>query len=122
LLKTDNDFMLRAVDGIEVNEQAQVVSNARRDSPAQYFWVLFGLSFEALCSGSSAVQSLALEAFLGLLRAQVSGPALLDTTLFDEVCNLCYRLAITEGPATKARVMEIAVQLARDLQERDKDA
>lgn len=121
--------MLRAVDGIDVADKTQTREDItkdsvtpRRDSPAQHFWILFGLSFEALCNGTASVQSLALEAFLGLIRAQVSGPALLDAALFDEVCNLCYRLAITEGPEIKARVMEIALQLARDLSIQGDDA
>ena len=37
----------------------------------------------------------------------------LDTGLFEELCNLCYRLAITEGPAIKVHVMEVAVLLAK---------
>ncbi|SGY11546.1 BQ5605_C090g13049 [Microbotryum silenes-dioicae] len=106
LLKAGNAHMLRAVDG----------------KPAEYFWVLFGLSYEALCAtpppaGTTSpleVQTIALEALAGLIRPQVSGPALVEKGLFDEVCNLCYRLAITEGPEVKVHVMDIAVQMARN--------
>lgn len=116
LLKSGNNHMLRAVDGLDSDDEddSPLVSTKGRDSPAVFFWVLFGLSFEALCSGSPAVQTLALEALVGLIRAEVSGPALLETSLFDELCNLCYRLVITEGPEVKAQVMDVVLQLARN--------
>lgn len=117
LLKTNNVHMLRAVDGLETaptskDDEAPLISTKGRDSPALFFWVLFGLSFEALCGGVPSVHVIALEALVGLLRTEVSGPALFETSLFEEVCNLCYRLAITEGPEIKARVMEIVLVLA----------
>ncbi|SDA02873.1 BZ3501_MvSof-1269-A2-R1_Chr11g02774 [Microbotryum saponariae] len=126
LLKAGNAHMLRAVDG-KVPKAADSAPNSpppppHRTQPAEYFWVLFGLSYEALCAtpppaGTTSpleVQTIALEALAGLIRPQVSGPALVEQGLFDEVCNLCYRLAITEGPEVKAHVMDIAVQLARN--------
>lgn len=124
LLKSNNEHMLRAVDGIDTksDDPAPLVSTKGRDTPALFFWVLFGLSFEALCAApppsgnvsAVVVQSIALEALVGLIRTEVSGPALLETSLFEELCNLCYRLAITEGPTIKVHVMEIVLQLARN--------
>ncbi|KAI5476389.1 Armadillo-type fold domain containing protein [Pseudohyphozyma bogoriensis] len=121
LLKANNLHMLRAVDGIDstASESAPLVAESRT-SPALFFWVLFGLSYEALCAtppaagstSAATVQIIALESLVGLIRPEVSGTALLDTGLFEELCNLCYRLAITEGPAIKAHVMEIALSLA----------
>lgn len=121
LLKANNIHMLRAVDGLDtqVNEQAPLIASTR-EAPALFFWVLFGLSFEALCatpppSGSTsiaAVQEIALESVVGLIRPEVSGTTLLERSLFEELCNLCYRLAITEGPTIKVHVMHIALQLA----------
>lgn len=123
LLKSNNIHILRAIDGIDtqINEQAPLVSSTR-DQPALFFWVLFGLSFEALCAApppsggtsAEAVQAIALEAVVGLIRPEVSGTALLEKSLFEELCNLCYRLAITEGPAIKEHVMQIVLQLAKN--------
>ncbi|GAA5914098.1 hypothetical protein JCM5296_003575 [Sporobolomyces johnsonii] len=125
LLKASDPHMLRAVDGLDSTKPSDTANgslpSSSRDSPALFFWVLFGLSFEALCtapptsSSTSAtdVQSIALEAVVGLIRPDVSGSALRETSLFEEVCNLCYRLAITEGPEIKMRVLEIALGLAR---------
>lgn len=124
LLKANDHNILRAIDGLDTTAQdvAPLIANGTtRTEPALFFWVLFGLSFEALCAApppsgdvsADAVQSIALEAVVGLIRPEVSGTALLDTGLFEEVCNLCYRLAITEGPSIKIQVMEIALLLAQ---------
>lgn len=122
LLKANNVHILLAIDGIDtkVDQQAPLVSSTRQE-PALFFWVLFGLSFEALCtappSGATSaaqVQAIALEALVGLIKPEVSGSALLEKSLFEELCNLCYRLAITEGPAIKAHVMQVVLQLAKN--------
>ncbi|GAA6022908.1 hypothetical protein JCM10207_006860 [Rhodosporidiobolus poonsookiae] len=125
LLKASDPHMLRAIDGLDTAELSSTsLPSPTRADPAAFFWVLFGLAFEALCtsgpssSSSSAstasIQSIALEALVGLLRPDVSGTVLKDSAgVFDEVCNLCYRLAITEGPAIRVRVLEIALQMAR---------
>lgn len=114
LLKANSPLMLRAVDGLDTSLTSTnpKSSTKGRDEPALFFWVLFGLSFEALCGGQPSVQVIALDALVGLMRTEVSGPALLEASLFEEVCNLCYRLAITEGPEIKQRVMEIVLVLA----------
>lgn len=120
LLKASNPHMLRAVDGIDPKDESTALPSPHRGDPALHFWSLFGLSFEVLCTSTSAgptsaatVQAIALEALLGLIRPDVAGTVLRDVALFDEVCNLCLRLAITEGPEIKARVLEIAIGLAQ---------
>ena len=131
LLRSNNIHMLRAVDGIDApadDSSPLVTAVQAREEPALFFWVLFGISFEALCtappaSGStsvSSVQAIALEALVGLIRTEVSGRALVKGALFEELCNLCYRLTITEGPEIKVRVMQIVVQLALNFQAESK--
>ena len=131
LLRSNNVHMLRAVDGIDTpttDDAPLVATTSTREEPALFFWVLFGISFEALCtappaSGStsvSLVQAIALEALVGLIRTEVSGKALVKVALFEELCNLCYRLTITEGPEIKVRVMQIVVQLALNFQAESK--
>ncbi|GAA5946756.1 hypothetical protein JCM3775_005235 [Rhodotorula graminis] len=122
LLKTSNPHLLRAIDGLDPDDESAPLPSPHRGDPALFFWVLFGLSFEVLCSSASAgatsaaaVQAIALEALVGLTRPDVAGGVLQDVALFDEVCNLCLRLAITEGPEIKARVLEIVISLARGL-------
>lgn len=122
LVKSNSIPMLRAIDGLDsTTSEAGPLVASTRTTPALFFWVLFGLSFEALCaapppSGGTdpvLVQAIALEAVVALIRPDVSGTALVETGLFEELCNLCYRLAITEAPAIKSQVMEIALSLAR---------
>jgi hypothetical protein len=127
LLKSDNQHILLALDGLDTQSRTDtpaplIAHSSARGSPALFFWVLFGISFEALCtapppSGTTspvALQAIALEALVGLIRPEVSGPALLEKSLFEELCNLCYRLAITEGPTIKSHVMQIVLQLAKN--------
>lgn len=124
LLKASDPHMLRAMDGNKTTHSVERddanLPSRNRTEPALYFWTTFGLAFEALCasppSGStpaSTVQSIALEAVVGLIRPDIAGTALKDSGLFEEVCNLCYRLAITEGLEIKMRVLEIALGLSR---------
>ncbi|GAA5889046.1 hypothetical protein JCM6882_009727 [Rhodosporidiobolus microsporus] len=122
LLKVSDPHMLRAMDGVDPKEiYTASLPSAHRSEPALFFWVLFGLAFEALCTAgpssslvsTNSIQSIALEALVGLIRPDVSGAVLKETGIFEELCNLCYRLAITEGPAIKVRVVEIAVGLAK---------
>lgn len=84
-----------------------------------FFWTTFGIAVETLCRpaavgqvSASEIQSIALDALSGLLRPEVSGPVLQDETVFEEICNLLFRLGLTEGLAVKIRVLEIAVALA----------
>ncbi|GAA6010487.1 hypothetical protein JCM11491_006962 [Sporobolomyces phaffii] len=121
LLKASDPHMLRAMDGnSSTATSGATLPSPHRAEPALYFWVTFGLAFEALCSSppagstpASVVQSIALEAVVGLTRPDIAGTALEDPGLFEEVCNLCYRLAITEGPEVKMRVLEIILGLSR---------
>ncbi|BGP19331.1 hypothetical protein JCM10213v2_007420 [Rhodosporidiobolus nylandii] len=122
LLKASDPHMLRAIDGDDTAEASSAAPSPspQRSDPALFFWVLFGLSFEALCGAGTAsgvstvaLQSIALEALVGLIRPDVSGTVLQEAGVFEEVANLCLRLAITEGPEIKLRVAEIAFGLAK---------
>ncbi|KAM0791957.1 hypothetical protein ACM66B_004208 [Microbotryomycetes sp. NB124-2] len=107
LLREGNELAFLAVDDNDVPK-----GTTQRQEPAAFFWILFGLSFEALCTGAPGVQEMALESTAGLIRREVSGSALLEPGLFDELCNLCFRLSITEGPSVKARVMDMLIQMS----------
>jgi hypothetical protein len=120
LLKASDPHMLRAMDGLSPSDS---LPSPHRSSPASFFWVVFGLAFESLCTAGPssskgsvstvASQSIALEAVVGLIRPDVAGAVLKEEGVFEEVANLCFRLAITEGPEVKLRVLEIALGLAK---------
>ncbi|GAA5933813.1 AP-1 complex accessory protein LAA1 [Sporobolomyces koalae] len=122
LLKASDPHMLRAMDGNDTSSDAIPLPSRHRCEPALFFWVTFGLAFEALCSSPPAgstshanVQSIALEAIVGLTRPDVAGRSVWTDKegVFDEVCNLCFRLALTEGLQIKSRVIEIMLGLVR---------
>ncbi|GAA5876048.1 hypothetical protein JCM8547_003540 [Rhodosporidiobolus lusitaniae] len=122
LLKASDPHMLRAMDGVDTAESSQAsLPSPHRPHPAASFWTLFGLAFESLSTSSPsngavstvAMQSIALEAVVGLVRPDIAGPVLKEEGIFEDVMNLCYRLAITEEPAIKLRVVEIALGLAK---------
>jgi hypothetical protein len=109
------------MDGNISNNDNDLPSPDRRE-PALYFWVHFGLAFEALCSSTSytsttnlQVELIALEAIIGLVRPDIAGNVLLDDDeIFDQVCNLCFRLVLTDqGLEIKMRVLEIVFELVR---------
>ncbi|GAA5974285.1 hypothetical protein JCM11641_006712 [Rhodosporidiobolus odoratus] len=121
LLKASNPHMLRAMDGLDPSDSASdAPSSSHGPEPALFFWVVLGLAFEALCtagpsSGASTVslQAIALDAVAGLIRPDVSGTALEKEGLLDEITNVCYRLAMIEGPEIKLKVLEIALGLSQ---------
>ncbi|KAJ1026819.1 hypothetical protein NDA16_002116 [Ustilago loliicola] len=116
----DNDARaLAAMDG-ETNP-ATAGSNAAapppkvRSEPCLFFFVLYGLAFEALATRSSnsvesvqegKVMRISLRAMTALSKPQMAGSTLLQDTLFLELCNLWYRLVMTEPPAVQISVLE----------------
>lgn len=114
----DNDARaFAALDGETTPATAgpnTTASNARSE-PCLFFFVLYGLAFEALATRSSGsveslqqgtVMRISLRAMTSLSRPQVAGSALLQDTLFSELCNLWYRLVMTEPPAVQVSVLE----------------
>ncbi|SAM82403.1 related to LAA1-AP-1 accessory protein involved in TGN-endosome transport [Ustilago bromivora] len=116
----DNDARaLAAMDG-EINPAAAGSNTAAappkaRSEPCLFFFVLYGLAFEALATRSSnsvesvqegKVMRISLRAMTALSKPQVAGSALLQDTLFSELCNLWYRLVMTEPPAVQISVLE----------------
>ncbi|GAA5989051.1 hypothetical protein JCM10908_006285 [Rhodotorula pacifica] len=120
LLKSSDQRMIRAMNGAGVPDgQPESLPQQAQSEPAMFFWTTFGIAFETLCRpaavgqvSASEIQSIALDALSGLLRPEVSGSVLRDEAVFEEICNLLFRLGLTEGLAVKIRVLEIAVALA----------
>ncbi len=110
----DNDARaLAAMDGETVPAAAgTAVAPKARSEPCLFFFVLYGLAFEALATRSSSsieslqegkVMRISLRAMTALSKPQVAGSALLQDTLFSELCNLWYRLVMTELLQCKSR-------------------
>ncbi|RDW83878.1 AP-1 complex accessory protein LAA1 [Aspergillus mulundensis] len=132
LVERDIDFVFDALDGkaqIEEREKPEEEDKPiseepkgkgddinYRDEPVAFFFVLFGLAFEALVDQStSASQRMEiLQALKRILRPIISGNAIYQDAIFSETMDSLDRLALTEGTAVQNVIVEIARNLALD--------
>lgn len=111
-------YILAAMDGRELSlSHGPKGPPTTRDEPAAFFFVIFGLVYEALAT-SSAESNLtastrpstiiaALQALKCLVRPEYSGKAILESATFDEFISLCYRMAMTESASTQVHLVEM---------------
>lgn len=110
-----NDPAIRAaMDGLDSPSTLSDAASSRTE-PSAMFFIVFGLVYETL-SGSSSSQSqsedrndnsqVALRAMRCLIRTEYAGKALLEPTIFDELINLWYRMAMTEPPSVQVQLVE----------------
>lgn len=127
LIEQDSEFVFDALDGKETDAPAangQVNGHTKgndinyRDEPVAFFFVLYGIAFEALAakpgSESLATQDQKLEILVALkkiLHPSVSGHAIYREAIFSETMDLLDRLVLTEG----LDVQSVIVQIARSL-------
>ena len=123
LIEQDSEFVFDALDGKETdapttNGHSKGSDINYRDEPVAFFFVLFGIAFEALVArpGSEALatkeQTLEiLQALKKILHPSVSGHAIYREAIFSETMDLLDRLVLTEG----LDVQGVIVQIARGL-------
>ncbi|KAG8856911.1 hypothetical protein FRB96_006174 [Tulasnella sp. 330] len=90
-----------------------------REEPLAYFFVVFGLVFEALTASDSnsssdtrAGMTTALETLKYIVRPEYAGGAVLDLITFDEMMSLAYRLVMTETAAVQIHLVSAIASLA----------
>jgi len=130
-MQAGDPAMLAAMDGRELGTNMKINGLATvPDEPTLFFFIIFGLVFEALAT-SSAESNLttstrestviaALQALKCLVRPEYSGKALLEPTTFDEFISLCYRMAMTENAVIQVHLVEMVTALAASQDERSK--
>lgn len=124
-MQAEDSYILAAMDGQEPkqNGSGTLVQPARgREEPTAFFYVLFGLVFEALSTSSSesshtpsshqSVLISALRALKSLVRPEYSGNVLAEPTIFDELISQCYRLAMTEPASVHIDLIEMLASMA----------
>ncbi|KAH8682939.1 armadillo-type protein [Tricladium varicosporioides] len=123
LIEQDSEFVFDALDGKETdtpttNGHPKGNDINYRDEPVAFFFVLFGIAFEALVArpGSDALASKEqtleiLQALKKILHPSVSGHAIYREAIFSETMDLLDRLVLTEG----LDVQGVIVQIARGL-------
>lgn len=88
-----------------------------RPQPLPFFFVAYGLAFETATSalgdpsGSEAATG-ALQAMQSLVKPIYCGSALFTSSVFDELCTLCYRIALGESALLKAEMVRVMAAFA----------
>jgi len=126
LVDKDSDFVFDALDNrqsglIKDSGKSQPVGKdiSFREEPVAFFFILYGLAFEALVTQGrdNPTQTLKiLQALQKILRPAVSGSAVYQDTVFDETMDILDRLALTEGLGIQNALVEITRGLALDHQ------
>lgn len=113
-----------ALDGGDPLTTEHVVTNGdtANEHPAAFFFVIFGLVFEALATSTPdiGVQSIrtsivALKALKYLVQNQYAGNAFRDIAIFEELVNLFYRIALTEPVSVQVHLVETLASLATSI-------
>jgi HEAT repeat-containing protein 5 len=88
-----------------------------REEPVAFFFILFGLAFEALVTQArqdpSQAQSI-LQALRKILTPEVCGNAIYEDAVFNETTDTLDRLALTSTRETQSVLVEIARNLSLD--------
>lgn len=121
LVDQDAEFVFDALDGrteedgeVKTNGDGKLTDINYRNEPAAFFFVLFGLAFEALASRSddsrkAREEKLAiLHALRKILRPAVAGNAIYRDVVFTESVDLLIRLVLTEPLDVQLVIVEIA--------------
>lgn len=115
--------MYDALDGKEESEQTNGEPKAKndisyRDEPVAFFFVLFGIAFEALVSNAGGQSRASSQRTLEILHAMkkilnpaVAGRAIYQEAIFGEAMDLFDRLVLTESLEVQSVVVEIAQNL-----------
>lgn len=89
---------------------------------ATFFFVVFGLVFEALSTSThdagaqnSRTTIIALKALKCLVQAHYAGGAFQDAPIFEELVNLFYRMALTEPVNVQVHLVETLSSLATSI-------
>ena len=123
MIDQDSAFVFDALDGkgarAAINGEKAIGNGiSYRDEPVAFFFVLFGIAFEALVTrpgnDSSALEDQTLDilqALKRILRPSVAGHAIYQDVIFSETMELFDRLALTESLEIQAVIVEITRNL-----------
>ena len=126
LIDQDSDVIFDALDRKEDlktpnRTQGRSLEINYRNEPVAFFFVLFGIAFEALIARPKTETQNAsdqnLEILLALkkiLRPSVAGHAIYQDVIFSETMDVFDRLAQTEGLATQAAIVDVVRSLCLD--------
>jgi hypothetical protein len=125
VMETSDPLVIAAMDGTEIFAGAAVPEPVlHRSQPTTFFWVLYGLAFEAAATAAGDLSSfhsesgtaspiVALSALTQLVDRRFSGNAVLDGPIFNELLTLLYRLAMVGPPSAQAFCARIVASLVK---------
>ncbi|KAI0946131.1 hypothetical protein AcV7_010182 [Taiwanofungus camphoratus] len=129
-MDAEDPYILSAMDGqdsIPAN-QTEKLNPIARDEPTAFFFAIFGLVYEALVTAApdsdataQKTSVVALQALKSLVQQKYSGKVFNDTTIFEELVNLFYRMALTEPAGVQVHLVETVASLAQNLASKHSD-
>lgn len=117
-LAANDPFVVGAIDGqtfTSSDEPAATSGPSIRAEPSTNFYILYGLAFESLTralGNDTKMASVALRAMGSLVHPQFSGTTVFQGQFFDELCTICYRIAMSEGAAVKGEMVDLMANYA----------
>lgn len=125
LVEKDSDTVFDALDNKHASADDGTVNGTTmqgkdmsfREEPVAFFFILFGLAFEALVTQAREDPSQALSILYALrkiLTPEVCGNAIYEEAVFNETTDTLDRLALTSTRETQGVLVEIARNLSMD--------
>ncbi|KAJ6560948.1 clathrin-coated vesicle protein [Mycena sp. CBHHK59/15] len=122
-MQANDPHILIAMDGQELGKAPPTpVRDSRREEPTMFFFIVFGLVYEALATASAESNSsttsrqstviAALQTLKCLVRPEYAGKAMLEPAIFDEFISLCNRMAMTESAPIQTHLVEVLAIMA----------
>ena len=124
LIDEDSELVFDALDDKTTAGKANGETSSKgqdinyRDEPVAFFFVLFGISFEAISAKQTEEPVVVSKRNLDILQAMkkivsptVAGMAIYQDAVFSETMDILARMALTEG----IEVQTVIIEIARDL-------
>ncbi|XAO25307.1 hypothetical protein I312_104129 [Cryptococcus bacillisporus CA1280] len=114
----NDPFAFGAMDGQRYDSPNPPTSlPSIRPEPSANFYIVYGLSFESLLKtigdvSASSLASACLKAMQSLVKPVLSGTTVFDGQFFDELCTVCYRIAMSEPANVKNEAVEMMSSFA----------
>jgi HEAT repeat-containing protein 5 len=118
IMQVGDEYVFNAMHGRESTLDGPMTP----EEPAAFFFVIFGLAYEALASSPSdsnltlstrrTTVIAALQALKSIIRPTYSGGVMVDATISEEFISLCYRMAMTETASIQVYLIELLTVFA----------
>ncbi|KIY49942.1 ARM repeat-containing protein [Fistulina hepatica ATCC 64428] len=115
VMEADDTYIIASMDGREPPKDDERSASKSNEEPVAYFYVIYGLVYEALSTASVDATSptpqrrhlitSALRALTFLVRPTYAGNAFKESAIFEEFISLSYRMALTEPPAIQSHLI-----------------